>query len=448
VKKPALAVLLIGCISCTHAPSCKQSAPTETSTDTAERELSGPTLHEEELRLLARSNPDAALKMLNEAHPDAAYPAGLQEIAALAHTARFNKALQALEGEEDPRRAIGKAIELANTPLPKNKGRLAKPMWRILGQLEGALKRDPHFSQAAAQRLQSREKILRILGPEFEKRIAALSKSAEATIMRERSEKLIKTLSFDKVLRTLFEWSKRPDKITASALKVARETLISSLEARQSSGSDAGARLREDALMLFEHEGLQMLIEEEHDRLEAIIRATGSAKMDTWLRAIKRATKQPIKASRLACEAFKFAKIKSESELLQGASAQINASLEAEGRKGAMRYLSAIETRDFKTWRSLETPFLGASSNEAAAFAGTREDWLAASPALDPKGAPLRITQTKLDICKASLSLALTRGKEGAPTEVELTMCWHPEGRAWFPCRPLTSTAKGGIDKQ
>ena len=217
--------------------------------------------------------------------------------------------------------------------------------------------------------------------------------------------------------------------------------VLTSLESDQ-----RGARapqVRQHALMLSKQSALIGTLEGGAERVARIITKSGQDDMERLTRAVRASSGPMSQRMKLACEAFTYAKTEAEFAGVDKATSKLRAQLETQASGAARRYLKAIETRDFKRWQALETPFLEASSTSRGDFSRTRRAWLEAHPGLDPRRAPLKISDLNVNICKGSLSFALARGMQGSPAEVALTMCWHAQGRAWFPCRPLTNKPKG-----
>ena len=232
--------------------------------------------------------------------------------------------------------------------------------------------------------------------------------------------------------------------MTAIQLSDAIGQIIDTLHTRSEQGGDA--RLRADALALFTETALLKATESSQgqDRLARLITQAGSATMKRWLETIRRSAKVPVDAVRHGCEANRFVATEREHHTLNEALAPARSALEKQAKAAAMGYLNAIEARRLKAWRAMEVPFLGATDGPIDEFEKQRERWLGANPRLDPRTRPLQIATAELDLCKVSFSLNLRRS-DITPIEVALTMCWHAERGAWFPCRPLTRATKGAM---
>ena len=434
-------VVLLHVWSCNEQPVSEAPEATQVTANT----IDAPSL--EALRAMARRSPQEALNAL-EARSDAAEGAGIAEIRILAQTSLFNDALKQLALESDLRHAVTVTLELAERPTPINKRRLAQPVWGLIGKLEQRLESDPAFAQAAAKRLAGSSTLVALVGPQLRQRLDTILRRAEHLEITAQVDALLSSKSFGAIVTQLDSWSKQPEKVTVTQLIDAIGQVIEALERRSERGVDS--RLRADALALFTY-STQLktshpgdALDTSHARIAQLMTRAGAPTMERWLKTIRRSAKAPVDVARHGCEASRFVQTEPEKQALTKALEPARSTLEERAKEAALRYLNAIETRRFKAWRTMEQPFLGAAEGAIDEFADQRERWLAANPRLDPRTAALHIAAAEFDLCKVSLALNLSRG-DTTPVEVALTMCWHAERGAWFPCRPLTRATKDAM---
>ena len=420
-----------------HVGSCNERPEAEPQYEAHTVATQGSAASLDDLRNLARSSPQEALTALGSRSESPE----VNEVRTLAQTTLFNSALKDLAGEPDLRQAIRTAISLAATPQPTNKRRLAQPVWGIIGKLERLVDSDPAFAAAAAKRLAEGTTLAELIGPQFTPRLEAIIERTDQLEIIKRVDGILRSQSFSAIVKQLALWAEQPDKVTPAQLNAATTHLIDGLHTRGEGEIDS--RLRDDASALLAQ--LKRMAprvtgpkaDEGAQTLEALITRTGRATMERWLKTLRATSKKPTEAARHGCEAGRFAQTAAERQALTDALADTRHALDQGARKAALKYLLAIETRQAKSWRKMEQPFLGATEGPLDEFIAQRERWLAVNPRLDPRTGALQIATAELDLCSVSATLGLSRS-DTTPVEVALTVCWHAERRAWFPCRPLT----------
>ena len=339
-------------------------------------------------------------------------------------------------------------LQLAAQPVPVNKRRLAQPVWGLLGKLEKRVEVDPAFATAATKRLNESTALAELVGPQLTQRLAAILTRAEHLEITTRVKKLLATMPFDKIVAVVERWSKHPERVNVTQLTDAIALLTEALKERAETGDMTA--LRGDALALLKVVTLLKAVSDSGSlstsdaHLTTLVSDAGAKAMAQWLQTIRRAVKAPVDVARHGCEAGRFVETDAERGALAEALKGARATLTSRAKKAALAYLKAIESRRFKLWRTMEQPFLDPATGTLDAFASQREGWLAANPRLDPRTGALQIATAALDLCKVSLALTLKRS-ETTPAEVALTMCWHGEHGAWFPCRPLTRATNGAM---
>lgn len=430
--------------SCNEQPRTEAEEPVAASSDAVE----GPSL--EGLRAMARQSPQEVLNALDarSTQPEQPEQPEVAEIRVLAQTALFNHTLRTLALESDLRQAVTMTLQLAAQPVPINKRRLAQPVWGLIGKLEKRVEVDPTFATAAAKRLNESTILAELVGPQLTQRLSSILTRAEHLEITARVKKLLATMPFDKIVAVVERWSKQPERVSLTQLTDAIALLTEALKERAAAGDMT--TLRGDALALLKIvtplktvNGSDSLSTNEA-QLTTLVSDAGATAMAQWLKTIRRAAKAPVDVARHGCEADRFAETDAEREALAEALKGAHATLTAQAKKAALGYLKAIESRRFKLWRTMEQPFLDPATGTLDAFASQREGWLAANPRLDPRTGALQVATAALDLCKVSLAMTLKRS-ETTPAEVALTMCWHGERSAWFPCRPLTRATNGAM---
>jgi len=345
--------------------------------------------------------------------------------------------LKDLAAEPDLRQAIHTAISLAEQPLPTNKRRLAQPVWGMIGKLELRVESEPAFAAAAAKRLVEGATLAELIGPQFTPRLKAIIDRADQLEIIKRVDGILRSQSYNAIIRQLELWAEQPGKVTPAQLNTAIAHLIEGLHTRGDREIDSRLRADASALLAQIKRTDPKATGANAQKLEALITRAGSATMERWLKTLGATSKKPTEAARHGCEAARFVQTAVERQALTDALADTRHALDRGARKAAAKYLSAIEARQAKPWRKMEQPFLGATEGPLGEFVAQRERMLAANPRLDPRTGALQIATVELDLCSVSATLGLSRS-DTSPVEVALTVCWHAERRAWFPCRPLT----------
>ena len=438
IKPPTAKLLLFISVFCASA-ACTNATQPEGPNVSPNAEAPRPSIAEG--RALARANPEEAITMIASMGDPERLEQPWREVLTLAHTKLFNAALKSLAAEDDLKRAVADAMRLAEAPEPKNKARLAAPVWGLVGKLESRAQSEPAFVSAAATRLQQSGAIAQIVGPQLTQRLSAMIEGAEVALTQTRTASLIETMAIKDVVDELVRWSSRTDPVSRPALGAAMELVINALEIRSEGANPLELRL--EALSLLKAPSLIEALEDGARRVDTLITKTGRAEMARLAGAITRAGLRVDKLAEAACEAEAFAHSAEERRALEERLGEIRTNMIEGASQAAKDYLSSIGARRFKAWQKLEEPFLGADKETHEDFRASRGRWLQSNPRFDPAEVMHQIERAEVAFCKPSVSLGMN-WKAGQEVAVELTMCWHTVG-AWFPCRPLTRTRKGAM---
>lgn len=112
---------------------------------------------------------------------------------------------------------------------------------------------------------------------------------------------------------------------------------------------------------------------------------------------------------------------------------EIRAEIEPRARdavaRAAGRYVSAVASRNYRTWLELESLARGSSPMDERTLRTSSQGWLAAHPELDPHGLRWHASVTDIDRCGASATVALLSDVGGVATMVFR----RAESGAWLP---------------